>query len=103
MHKDEPDLGRFVVTNNEQDKGAFKTPTIRNVALTAPYMHDGSQATLEEVVEWYAKGGHPNPHLSDKIKPLALTEQEKADLVEFMRACTGPTPTVETSRLPADS
>ena len=103
MHKDEPDLGRFVVTNDAQDKGAFKTPTIRNVALTGPYMHDGSQATLEEVVEWYDKGGHPNPHLSDKIKPLALTEQEKADLVEFMRACTGPTPTVETSRLPADS
>lgn len=103
MHKDEPDLGRFVVTNDEQDKGAFKTPTIRNVALTGPYMHDGSQATLEQVVEWYDKGGHPNPHLSDKIKPLALTEQEKADLVEFMKACTGPTPTVETSRLPADS
>ena len=103
MHKDEPDLGRFVVTNDAQDKGAFKTPTIRNVALTGPYMHDGSQATLEEVVEWYDKGGHPNPHLSDKIKPLALTEQEKADLVEFMKACTGPTPTVETSRLPADS
>jgi cytochrome c peroxidase len=102
MDKPEPDLGRFVVTKDEKDTGAFKTPTIRNVALTAPYMHDGSQATLEEVVEWYDKGGHANPHLSDKVKPLNLTAQEKADLVEFMKACTGPTPTVEPSRLPAD-
>lgn len=100
MTKENPDLGRFVVTKDPNDTGAFKTPTIRNVALTAPYMHDGSQGTLEEVVEWYDKGGHPNPHLSDKIRPLNLTPQDKADLVEFMKACTGPTPTVETSRLP---
>ena len=103
MDKESPDLGRFVVTKEEKDSGAFKTPTVRNVALTAPYMHDGSVATLEEVVEWYDKGGHPNPHLSDKIRPLKLTAEEKADLVEFMKACTGPTPTVETSRLPADA
>ena len=103
MEKDEPDLGRFAVTGEEKDKGAFKTPTVRNVALTAPYMHDGSQQTLEEVVEWYNKGGHPNPYLSEKVRPLNLTDEEKADLVEFMKACTGPTPTVETSRLPADS
>jgi len=100
MDADEPDLGRFVVTDDPADTGAFKTPTVRNVALTAPYMHDGSQATLEEVVEWYDKGGHPNPHLSDKIKPLQLTGQEKADLVEFMKACTSDTPPVETGRLP---
>lgn len=100
MAAEEPDLGRFVVTNDEQDRGAFKTPTIRNVALTGPYMHDGSQATLEEVVEWYDKGGHPNPHLSDKIKPLNLSDQEEADLVEFMKACTSDTPSVETGRLP---
>jgi cytochrome c peroxidase len=100
MDKENPDLGRFVVTKDEKDTGAFKTPTVRNVALTAPYMHDGSVATLEEVVEWYDKGGHPNPHLSDKIRPLNLTAQDKADLVEFMKACTGPTPSVETSRLP---
>jgi cytochrome c peroxidase len=100
MDKDEPDLGRFVVTKDEKDKGGFKTPTIRNVAHSGPYMHDGSQATLEEVVEWYDKGGHPNPHLSDKIKPLQLTPQEKADLVEFMKACTSDTPPVETGRLP---
>ena len=103
MDKENPDLGRFVVTKNEKDTGAFKTPTVRNVALTAPYMHDGSVATLEEVVEWYDKGGHPNPHLSDKMRPLNLTAQDKADLVEFMKACTGPTPSVEVSRLPADA
>jgi len=103
MDKPEPDLGRFVVTKDPKDTGAFKTPTVRNVALTAPYMHDGSVATLEEVVEWYDKGGHPNPHLSDKIRPLKLTDQEQADLVAFMKACTGPTPTVEVSRLPADN
>lgn len=100
MDKPEPDLGRFVVTKDPKDTGAFKTPTVRNVALTAPYMHDGSLATLEDVVEWYDKGGHPNPNLSDKIRPLKLTDQEQVDLVAFMKACTGPTPTVETSRLP---
>ena len=74
------------LTKDEKDKGAFKTPTVRNVAMTAPYMHDGSQKTLEEVVEWYAKGGHPNPHLSDKIKKLDLTAQDKKDLVEYMKS-----------------
>ena len=101
MDKPDPDVGRFAVTKDPADTGAFKTPTVRNVALSGPYMHDGSVATLEEVVEWYDKGGHPNPHLSAKIRPLKLSAQEKADLVEFMKACTGPTPTVETSRLPA--
>ena len=100
MDNAEPDLGRFVVTNEDKDRGAFKTPTIRNVELTAPYMHDGSQKTLEEVVEWYVKGGHPNPHLSKDIKKLELTDQDKADLVAFMKACTGAFPVVETSRLP---
>lgn len=100
MDKPEPDLGRFAVTMDEKDTGAFKTPTIRNVAQTAPYMHDGSQATLMEVVEWYDKGGHKNPHLSDRIKPLNLSEQDKKDLVAFMEACTGEFPEVETDRLP---
>ncbi|MFM9010105.1 MAG: cytochrome-c peroxidase [Planctomycetota bacterium] len=100
MDKAEPDLGRFVVTKDEADRGAFKTPTVRNAALTAPYMHDGSVATLEEVVEWYDKGGHPNPALSDKIKPLNLTATEKEALVEFMKACTSPTSPVEMARLP---
>jgi cytochrome c peroxidase len=63
-------------------------------------MHDGSQKTLEEVVEWYAKGGHPNPTLSNKIQKLDLTAQDKADLVEFMKALTGPLPVVATNKLP---
>lgn len=96
----EPDLGRFVVTQEDQDRGAFKTPTIRNVELTPPYMHDGSQKTLEEVVEWYARGGHPNPHLSKSVRKLDLTDQDKADLVAFMKACTGAFPPVEMERLP---
>jgi cytochrome c peroxidase len=100
MDKANPDLGRYDQTKQERDKGAFKTPTLRNVALSGPYMHDGSQKTLEEVVEWYAKGGHPNPQLSDKIKKLDLNAQEKSDLVEFMKALTGPFPKVETARLP---
>ena len=103
MAAEEPDVGRHSETKDEKDMGAFKTPTIRNVAQTAPYMHDGSQKTLEEVVEWYVKGGHPNPHLSDKIKKLDLTDQEKADLVAFMKALTGPLPKVERLRLPDSS
>jgi cytochrome c peroxidase len=97
------DWGRFAVTKEEVDRGAFKTPTVRNVALTAPYMHDGSQKTLEEVVEWYAKGGHPNPWLSEKVKKLDLTDQDKADLVAFMKeGLTGELPNVQTANLPAD-
>ena len=97
MDKEKPDIGREEVTKDDKDRGAFKTPTIRNVALSAPYMHDGSQKTLEEVVEWYAKGGHPNPNLSEKIKKLDLTDQDKKDLVEFMKqGCTGDFPKVAT-------
>jgi len=100
MDKEKPDIGREEVTKDPKDRGAFKTPTIRNVEMSAPYMHDGSQKTLEEVVEWYAKGGHPNPTLSDKIKKLDLTAQDKQDLVEFMKACTGEFPLVNRDRLP---
>lgn len=101
MDAAEPDWGRFVVTQVEADKGAFKTPTMRNVALSAPYMHDGSQATLMEVVKWYDQGGHPNPYLSDKVKKLSLTEQEQQDLVAFMvEGLSSPFPKIETGRLP---
>jgi cytochrome c peroxidase len=101
MDAKEPDLGRFAVTKVEADKGAFKTPTIRNVELSAPYMHDGSLATLLDVVEHYNKGGTPNPTLSAKVKPLKLTDQEKQDIVDFMKACTGEFPKVARDRLPA--
>ena len=101
MTAKEPDLGRFTETNDEKDRGAFKTPTVRNVSQTAPYMHDGSQKTLLEVVEWYAKGGHPNPHLSEKVKKLELSEQDKQDLVAFMaEGLLGEFPKVEQGRLP---
>lgn len=100
MDVPEPDLGRYAITNEDKDRGAFKTPTVRNVSLTAPYMHDGSLKTLEEVVEWYDKGGHPNPHLDAKIKKLNLSMQDKKDLVAFMKACESPLPKVERGRLP---
>ncbi len=103
MSSDKPDLGRYVVTKEDKDRGAFKTPTMRNVADSGPYMHDGSQKTLEEVIDWYDKGGHPNQWLSDKMKPLKLTAAEKADLVEFMvQGLTSDFPVIETGRLPAD-
>ena len=101
MDVKDPDMGRFAVTKVDKDRGAFKTPTLRNVALSPPYMHDGSQQTLEEVVEWYNKGGHKNPTLSDKMKVLNLTDQEKADLVAYMvEGLTGEFPVVNQSRLP---
>ncbi|MBI2823305.1 MAG: c-type cytochrome [Planctomycetia bacterium] len=100
MDATEPDLGRYNETKQEKDKGAFKTPTVRNVALSAPYMHNGAHKTLEEVVEWYDKGGHPNPTLDAKIKKLNLTAQDKQDLVAFMHATTGAFPKVERGRLP---
>jgi cytochrome c peroxidase len=100
MDKPKPDLGRYDQTKVDKDRGAFKTPTVRNISQTGPYMHDGSLKTLEEVVEWYDKGGHPNPYLSDKMKKLNLTAQEKEDLVSYMKALQGDLPKVRTDRLP---
>jgi cytochrome c peroxidase len=82
------DLGRYNVTGKERDRGAFKTPTLRNVALTAPYMHDGSLATLRAVIDFYALGGTPNPHLDPDIRPLPLSEQDRLDLVAFLKSLT---------------
>lgn len=82
------ELGRFNVTHIIADIGKFKTPTVRNIALTAPYMHDGSLKTLEDVVEYYDKGGDKNPFLDSAIFPLHLTDQEKLDLVAFLKALT---------------
>ena len=89
MDKPKPDLGRYDVTKKDEDGGKFKTPTLRNVAQTAPYMHDGSDATLLDVVEFYNKGGIPNPNLSKEIKALNLSAQEKRDLVAFLESLTG--------------
>lgn len=83
--KEKPDLGRAEVTKVEGDKGAFKTPTLREIARTAPYMHDGRFKTLEEVVDYYDKGCHQNPQLDEEIFELKLTPAEKADLVTFLK------------------
>jgi len=89
MDKPNPDLGRYVVSKREEDKGAFKTPGLRDIARTAPYMHDGSLKTLEDVVEHYNKGGVKNQWLHQDVRPLNLTPQDKTDLVAFMRALNG--------------
>jgi cytochrome c peroxidase len=89
-------LGRYAVTRDLTDIGAFKTPTLRNIELTAPYMHDGSHKTLEEVVQFYNNGGRMNETdpvpelLSGGIRPLNLTEEQQADLVKFLKALTSP-------------
>ncbi|GIW79043.1 MAG: cytochrome-c peroxidase [Gemmatales bacterium] len=89
MDKPNPDLGRYNVTKREQDKGAFKTPTLREIARTGPYMHDGSMKTLEEVVEHYNKGGIKNPWLHQNVRPLKLTDEQKKNLVDFLKALSG--------------
>lgn len=82
------ELGRFLVTKNENDVGAFKTPTLRNVGITAPYMHDGSLATLWDVMDHYNKGGVQNPFLDGGMQVLGLSEPEIDDLVALMFALT---------------
>ena len=79
------DEGRAAISKSEGDKGAFKTPTLREISKSAPYMHDGSLKTLEEVVAHYIKGGTPNPHLDEEIFPLKLSADEAADLITFMK------------------
>lgn len=83
------DEGRYAISGKPEDKGAFKTPTIRDVTEHAPYMHDGSIKTLREVVEHYNKGGNANPQLSPKIHKLDLTDEEIDALVAFMKALDG--------------
>jgi cytochrome c peroxidase len=84
-------LGRFLVTKKESDIAAFKTPNLRNLLLTAPYFHDGSQATLWDVIDHYNKGaGLHNPYLDEDIVPLALSERDIDDLVAFMASLTSP-------------
>ena len=89
MDKPNPDLGRFNVSKDEEDKGAFKAPTLREIANTGPYMHDGRFKTLEEVIEHYDSGGIKNPYLDRRIKPLELTKSEKQDLIAFLHALSG--------------
>lgn len=83
------DPGRFEVTGKQEDRGKFKTPTLREIARTAPYMHDGRLTSLEEVIEYYDRGGNANPYLDAELRPLHLTAGEKVALLEFLRALSG--------------
>jgi cytochrome c peroxidase len=100
LHYPSPNLGIYQQTKNLADAGKFRTPSLRNIALTAPYMHDGSIATLEEVLDHYAAGGrtiaggpyagrgHDNPHRDARMTGIALTPQNRQDLLEFLRSLT---------------
>jgi len=103
MGKPNPDLGREAHTKNPADRGKFKTPGLRNVALTGPYLHDGSAKTLMDVVGVYDRGGEANPDLDPLVFPLRLTASEKAELVAFMEALTGTLPAIKKPALPEDS
>jgi cytochrome c peroxidase len=94
------DLGRFTQRKVISMRGAFKTPTLRDIELTAPYMHNGAYRTLEEVVDHYDRGGDVAENLSPEMKPLNLSAQEKADLVAFMKSLTGSPMQVVIPRLP---
>lgn len=100
MDKPNPDVGRSKITNDPADWGRFKTPTLRNVALTYPYLHDGSEKSLLDVVNFYGRGGIPNRNLDPLMMPLNLTDREKADLVAFMEALTGTMPDIKAPELP---
>lgn len=83
------DEGRADVSGKAVDRGAFKTPTLREIARTAPYMHDGSIATLNDVIDFYDRGVRANPFLDRELRPLGLTELEKQALVTFLRSLSG--------------
>jgi cytochrome c peroxidase len=100
MQDADPEPGHFKHTRRGEDWGAFKTPTLRNVANTSPYMHNGQLANLREVIEWFDRGGYLHADLDRTIRPLNLSRDEKRDLIAFMEALTGPLPPVETGRLP---
>ena len=100
MDASQPDIGREAVTKDPKDRGRFKTPTLRNVALTWPYMHDGSVKTLADVVALYNAGGVKNPTLDVFVMPLGLSDDDQKDLVAFLEALTGPLPKIERPTLP---
>ena len=105
MSNPEPDPGRKAVTDRESHFGRFRVPSLRDVAKTAPYFHDGSATTLEEAVELMAAGGIDNPHRSPAfqvVREARLTEQDRKDLLEFLEALTGEHPVVKTPSLPVD-
>lgn len=89
MDSPNPDTGRYEITKDEKDWGAFKVPTLREAEHTYPYMHDGSLKTLEQVVDYYDKGGNPNKNLHPLMVPLNLSDKDKKALVSFMKALSG--------------
>ena len=102
-HKPKPDAGRKEVTKKDEHTGAFRVPSLREVAKTAPYFHDGSVKTLAEAVALMAAGGKDNPHRSsdfDRVRQAKLTEQDRNDVVEFLKALSGKFPVVEPPELP---
>jgi cytochrome c peroxidase len=100
--KDNPDLGRYQQKKHPSNKGAFKTPGLRDIERSGPYFHDGSAKTLMEVVNHYDKGGEVRTNVSTNIKPLQLTQSEKEDLVAFMKALSSPQESVSLPILPHD-
>lgn len=100
MTAKEPNLGRFAQTKEDRHRGAFKTPTLRNLSDTDPYMHDGSEATLEDVMAFYNRGGVKNPWLDKEMKPLNLSAREIKDVINFMKALNGDKVLVEEPALP---
>lgn len=94
------DLGRYYVTKQGRDRGAFKTPTLRSVLETPPYMHDGAFLTLEEVIDFLDAGGGAGPNLSPLMKPLGLSQEEKNDLIAFLESLTGEPLSIEMPNLP---
>lgn len=84
-----PDLGRYRVSGVRHEKGSFRTPGLRDVALTSPYMHDGSLETLEDVLDYYARGGLPNLYLDPMMASFTLSEQDKQDVIRFLESLGG--------------
>ena len=82
------DQGLIEITHRSADMGRFRVPTLRNVALTAPYMHDGSLLSLDEVLEHYARGGHRSPRQDSRVRPISLAPAERADLIAFLDGLT---------------
>jgi len=100
MDQENYDVGRYKVSGDEQNKGAFKTPTLRDIARSAPYFHDGSVPTLIEAVKLVAGGGLPNPDLDGLMEPQTLTDQELADLLEFFGSLSQPSTYDQIPELP---
>jgi cytochrome c peroxidase len=100
VEKLDRDLGRYLITKKDSDKGKFKTPTLRHIDKTPPYMHNGIFYDLEEVVDFYNKGGGDNPNKDKLLVPLGLTDDEKEALVEFLKSLTGEKIVVETPVIP---